>query len=68
MSRRLITQRQENLDMKKRQRGECRETAAAKGGISELSGRRIEQGVFWGPNLFCLLGEWNADFRPKTVY
>jgi transposase InsO family protein len=39
-----ITQRQENLYMNKRQQGQCQETAAAKGGISERSGRRIEKG------------------------
>jgi len=39
-----ITQRQENLYMNQRQQGQSQETAAAKGGISERSGRRIEKG------------------------
>ena len=44
MSGKRITQRQENLYMNKRQQGQSQETAAAKGGISERSGRRIEKG------------------------
>jgi transposase InsO family protein len=40
-----ITQRQENLYMNQRQQGQSQETAAAKGGISERSGRRIEKGA-----------------------
>ena len=39
-----ITQHQEKLYMNKRQQGQSQETAAAKGGISERSGRRIEKG------------------------
>jgi hypothetical protein len=44
MSGKRITNRQENLYMNKRQQGQSQETAAAKGGISERSGRRIEKG------------------------
>ena len=44
MSGKRITNRQENLYMNKRQQGRSQETAAAKGGISERSGRRIEKG------------------------
>ena len=44
MSGKRITKRQENLYMNKRQQGQSQETAAAKGGISERSGRRIEKG------------------------
>ena len=43
MSGKRITKRQENLYMNKRQQGQSQETAAAKGGISERSGRRIEK-------------------------
>ena len=43
MSGKRITKRQENLYMNKRQQGHSQETAAAKGGISERSGRRIEK-------------------------
>jgi transcriptional regulator with XRE-family HTH domain len=44
MSGKRITKRQENLYMNKRQQGQSQETAAAKGGISERSARRIEKG------------------------
>jgi hypothetical protein len=44
MSGKRITKNQENLYMNKRQQGQSQETAAAKGGISERSGRRIEKG------------------------
>lgn len=39
-----ITQRQEKLYMDTRQAGSTQETAAAKAGISQRSGRRLEQG------------------------
>ena len=44
MSGKHITKRQENLYMNKRQQGQNQEIAAAKGGISERSSRRIEKG------------------------
>jgi len=44
MSGKRISNSQENLYMNKRQQGQSQETAAAKGGISERSGRRIEKG------------------------
>jgi hypothetical protein len=44
LSGKRITQRQENLYMNQRQQRQSQETAAAKGGISERSGRRIEKG------------------------
>jgi len=44
MSGKRITKSQENLYMNKRQQGQSQETAAAKGAISERSGRRIEKG------------------------
>jgi hypothetical protein len=44
LSGKRITQQQESLYMSKRQQGKSQETASAKAGISERSGRRIEKG------------------------
>lgn len=67
-----ITQRQEKLYMDARREGLTQETAAAKAGISERSGRRIDQGQRpprvqprdWRTRKDPLAGVWSGELVP----
>ena len=63
MSGKRITQHQEILYMSTRKLGKSQETAAAKAGISERSGRRIEKN---GLQLASVNRHWRTREDPFT--